>query len=141
MAKETGIRTRGFFMLGFPTETPEEMEETIRFALELDMDLVSFTLLTPLPGTAEYRRCLDSGTFRDPEYFHHEIVSDFAFPDNPLYVPEGMTAQKLLALHRRAYRRYYLRPRMVMRRLLSLRSAQGLRAMAGGALSLVRKRA
>jgi len=141
LTKEVGIPSRGFFILGFPTETAAEMEETIRFALELDMDLASFTLLTPFPGTVDYRRALHSGTFRDPEYFHHEIVPDFAFPDNPLYVPEGMTAQELLAVHRQAYRRYYLRPRMVMRRLLSLRSAQGLRAMAGGALSLVRKRA
>lgn len=137
LTRRAGLGSRGFFMLGFPTETAEEMEETIRFAIELDMDLVSFTLLTPLPGTIEYRRALESGSFRDPEYYHHEIVPDFAFPENPLYVPEGMTAEELLAIHRGAYKRYYFRPRMIARRLLSLRSVKELRAMAKGAVSLL----
>jgi len=138
LTKRIGLHNRGFFVLGFPTETAEEMEETIQFALELGMDLVSFTLLTPLPGTVEYGRCLESGAFRDPEYFHHEIVPDFAFPENPLYVPEGMTAEELLGIHRRAYRRYYLRPRMLARRLAAVRGLPELLAMAKGALPLLR---
>jgi radical SAM superfamily enzyme YgiQ (UPF0313 family) len=137
LTKQIGVTTRGYFILGFPTETRAEMEETIRFALELDMDLVSFTLFTPLPGTVDYRRALESGRFRDPEFYLHEILGDFAFPENPLYVPAGFTERDLLAVHRSAYRRYYLRPRMLLRRLRALRSGTELIAMAKGALSLV----
>jgi len=116
MTKEAGIPMRGYFILGFPTETREEMYETIRFAKELDVDVASFTLLIPLPGTLEYKRAQREGEF-DPEYFRRRIVPEFNFPDSPIYVPKGMTAAELLSIHRSAYNHYYLRSRMVWRKL------------------------
>lgn len=137
IAKRVGLTHRGFFMMGFPTETREEMLETAAFARELDLDYVSFTLFTPLPGTVEYQRALRNGHFRDPEYYLHEIVPQFEFAENPLYVPDGMTAAQLIKMQRNAYRRYYFAPRRVLRALASVRSAEKLGAMTRGALSLL----
>src|SRR3989344_103538 len=52
--RELGITTRAFFILGFPWEGPEEVENTIRFARELDADITQFTRLLLFPGTALY---------------------------------------------------------------------------------------
>jgi radical SAM superfamily enzyme YgiQ (UPF0313 family) len=138
LTKEAGIHIRGYFMLGFPGETAAEMEETIRFAMELDIDLASFTLLVPLPGTVEYRRAQESGTF-DPEYYMKGITSEFHFLDSPVYVPEGMTAQTLLAIHRSAYKRYYYRPKVILRKLSSVRSAGDVWSLVRGAYTLASK--
>jgi len=138
LTKEAGIWIRGYFMLGLPTETKKEMEETLRFAIQLDLELATFTLFVPLPGTAEYRRALKSGTFSDPEYFLHNVVPEFNFLDNPIYVPEGMTANELLSIHRRTYNRYYLRPSMLLGKLFSIRSTEELRSLFNGGLTLIK---
>ena len=46
-----GIRTRSFVMLGFPTETEQEMEETIRFVIDSDTSEASFFNVVPYPGS------------------------------------------------------------------------------------------
>ena len=52
--KKAGIQPVGFFMIGFPTETKEEIKETIDFACSLELDRATFSKATPLPGTALY---------------------------------------------------------------------------------------
>ena len=123
VTKEIGIPVRGYFMLGFPGETREEMEETVRFAMELDPEVASFTLFVPLPGTKEYHRACKVGTF-DPEYYLHRIIPEFNFPDSPVYVPEGFTAEELLDFHRLVYGRYYFRPKVILRRMAGIRRPQ-----------------
>lgn len=49
--REAGILSKGYFMLGLPGDTEETMEQTIRFASELDLDDAMFSLTTPFPGT------------------------------------------------------------------------------------------
>jgi anaerobic magnesium-protoporphyrin IX monomethyl ester cyclase len=139
--REAGILIRGYFMFGLTTETKAEMEETVRFAMELDIELASFTLFVPLPATVEYHRALKSGSFADPEYYHHMIVPEFNFLDHPLYVPEGMTSGELMAMHRQAYNRYYFRPKILMRKLLSIRSMDQFLDMINGGLTLVKNAA
>jgi anaerobic magnesium-protoporphyrin IX monomethyl ester cyclase len=46
-----GIETAGFFMVGYPGETRETVETTLRWALNLPLDEISFTIPFPLPDT------------------------------------------------------------------------------------------
>ncbi|MEO5369049.1 MAG: B12-binding domain-containing radical SAM protein [Magnetococcus sp. DMHC-1] len=136
VTKESGLAIRGYFMLGFPTETLQEMEETIRFAIELDPEVASFTLLVPLPGTAEYFRAKKNPQF-DPDWFWKAIIPEFNFPDQPIHVPESMTASQLLSIHRSAYNRFYFRPSVLAKRLLaSLRSKDDFIAAIKGGMTL-----
>jgi len=54
MVKDSGIDAVGFFMIGFPTETKEEIMNTINFACSLDLERASFHKAMPLPGTELY---------------------------------------------------------------------------------------
>lgn len=56
-----GVTVRGFFMLGFPTETEEELRETIRFALDSKMSMASFFTVVPQPETPLYEQALQEG--------------------------------------------------------------------------------
>ncbi|MSR76455.1 MAG: radical SAM protein [Candidatus Ryanbacteria bacterium] len=59
------IFTRAFLMLGFPHETLEMMMQTMRFAIEMDLDWYNITLLQPLPSTPIYKSMLEEGLFED----------------------------------------------------------------------------
>lgn len=136
VTKEVGIRMRGYFMMGFPGETKEDIEATIRFAIELDVDVASFTLLVPLPATREYERAKKNGIF-DPEYYKKVILPEFNFLHAPVYVPDGFTPDSLLKLHQSAYNRFYLRPRMLWRKFSSLRSLDDLKAIYLGGYTVI----
>jgi len=61
VAKELDIEIRGFFMIGFPGESLEEVQRTVAYARDLDLAVSAFALVTPLPGTPLYRDCVDAG--------------------------------------------------------------------------------
>ncbi|MGC8787767.1 MAG: B12-binding domain-containing radical SAM protein, partial [Anaerolineae bacterium] len=50
-AQEAGIHVKGYFMLGLPGDTEETMQQTVDFAVELNLDEAMFSLTTPFPGT------------------------------------------------------------------------------------------
>ena len=50
-ARNLGIPCDGYFMLGFPTETEEEMRDTIRFAVKSNLLYAHFMIVTPFLGT------------------------------------------------------------------------------------------
>lgn len=60
LVKKSGIKLRCFFIFGHYTESEKEMKETIKFALELNPDSLSFGLLVPNPGS-EVRRMAEKG--------------------------------------------------------------------------------
>lgn len=50
-----GIATRGFFMIGFPTETAREVRETIRWAIRSKLTNAFFFIVIPYRGTEIYK--------------------------------------------------------------------------------------
>ena len=50
------VMTSGFFMVGFPTETEEEMQTTIDFALKSSLHNVLFFVVSPFEGTELYEQ-------------------------------------------------------------------------------------
>ena len=53
-AKAAGIHVRGYFILGMPEETEDDLRQTEEFAAELELDEYGFTILCPYPGTDFY---------------------------------------------------------------------------------------
>jgi radical SAM superfamily enzyme YgiQ (UPF0313 family) len=60
-AKALGIEVRGFFMIGFPGETLDEVYKTVAYARNLSLAVSAFALVTPLPGTTLYNECVQAG--------------------------------------------------------------------------------
>ena len=137
LTKEIGINIRGYFMIGLPYETLDDIEKTIQFAIELNIEVASFSLFVPLPGTLDYKRALKTGTFPDPEYYLHGIYPEFNFPDSLLYVPEGITDEELFAIHKKAYNRYYFRPKFLLKSILSIRSFSDIKRFLKGGINLI----
>lgn len=120
ITKKAGIATLAYFMIGAPTETREDIVETIEFMKRLEPDFVHITILCPFPATAIYRQGLQQGVIgRD---YWREFAASPRPGFQPPYWEENLSREELLALVRHAYKSFYTRPRYVFRELLRVRS-------------------
>ncbi len=111
-AKEAGFETRCSYMLGLPAETREMVEETIRFACELDADYTQFIPFHVWPDTPFGEDALREGQYLGWSDDMHNLQ----------YVPNTLSgSDELKALIKSAYRRYYLRPSYIAKTLWRLR--------------------
>jgi radical SAM superfamily enzyme YgiQ (UPF0313 family) len=111
-----GLEVVGFFMMGFPGETRDEIRQTIRLALELPLTGASFSIYSPLPGTEDYRQLWKDG---HPDLDAVNALDFVSYENNLSEVP----ARELRAMQRLAYLRFHLRPpvlRSFIRNLNSL---------------------
>jgi radical SAM superfamily enzyme YgiQ (UPF0313 family) len=108
LADRYDIWSIGFFMLGFPGETRDEMEETIRFAVRSRLTTASIHSVIPLPATPLW----DLVTETHPGLLDAATLYDFEFTGQPL---AAVDAREFQSLFTQAFRRFYFRPRRLWR--------------------------
>lgn len=116
-ARGLGLRTQGYFMLGAPGETRQDVCNTVRYARRLPLDDATFNLTTPLPGTDLFERHRDrvAAAPADMDYYRR-----YAF------TPEAGVDQRWLSrMQVMAYAGFYLRPRRLFRQVSGLFAAGG----------------
>ncbi len=59
--RELGITVHGTFILGLPGETRETIQETIRFAREVNPHTLQVSVAAPYPGTELHRQAVENG--------------------------------------------------------------------------------
>lgn len=114
-AKEAGLKVFGCFMLGLPGETRESMEDTYRFALEVEPDMVFFQQAVPFPGTEMFEWAKGEGYLRSEDFrdwYDREGYFDFV-----LDYPE-LTAEEIREARDRFMKGFYTRPKFVVRTVL-----------------------
>ncbi|MBA7489495.1 Anaerobic magnesium-protoporphyrin IX monomethyl ester cyclase [subsurface metagenome] len=120
LTKKNKISTLGYFMIGNPGETREDIFETIKLMEELDPDYVHVTILTPFPATKIYFDGLKS------EIIEKDYWKDFSQNPTPDFIPphwgEFFTKDELVELLVFAYRNFYTRPGYIMKNLVKTRS-------------------
>lgn len=113
--KKAKIRIYNYFVIGLPWETEETVEETIKFAIELNSDFISFYTATPLPGSRFYDYALE----------HNLFDKDTSF-ENAYYYPavntHNLSRERVFELHKSAIKRFYLRPLYIFKMLSRIRS-------------------
>jgi radical SAM superfamily enzyme YgiQ (UPF0313 family) len=113
-ARNAGIRVKGNFIFGLPTETKESLHETIEFAKSIDISLFQQTFLTLWPGCEL--------SVNAPEYGEAETdwmnLTHFQIS----FVPKDLTREDLLKASNEAFREFYLRPRIVFETIGTLTS-------------------
>ncbi|MGO9613391.1 MAG: hopanoid biosynthesis associated radical SAM protein HpnJ [Dissulfurispiraceae bacterium] len=109
-AKELGILVHGAFILGLPGETAETIEETIRFALELDPYSIQVSLLAPYPGTEIYAQGIREGWIIQED---DRLVN--AGIQNSVVSYQRLSREEIFEMVERFYRRFYLRPQPILR--------------------------
>jgi anaerobic magnesium-protoporphyrin IX monomethyl ester cyclase len=111
-AKNARLQTMGFFIFGMPGETEESMESTIRLSLALDPDLAHFMMAAPFPGTEMWEILEKHGQV----YSHNMDWSQMAIQDDKAHFSFGnLDKETVERKWHEAHRRFYLRPKRILR--------------------------
>jgi radical SAM superfamily enzyme YgiQ (UPF0313 family) len=113
--KKNKIKIYNYFVIGLPWETEKTVEETIKFAIELDSNFISFYTATPLPGTKFFAYAMVNKLVSEPLNFSEAYYI-------PTVRSHDLSKERIFELHKFAIKRFYLRPKFIIKTLLSLRS-------------------
>lgn len=106
--RDHGMMVTGFFMFGFDHDTPETFQKTLEKIYEWDLDEVSFSIITPYPGTRLFTRFDKDGRIvcRDWSKYHEGKVN---------YKPIGLTEEQIVDGIKKMALDYYSIPNIVKR--------------------------
>jgi anaerobic magnesium-protoporphyrin IX monomethyl ester cyclase len=113
--KQAKIKIYNYFVIGLPWDDEKTIEQTINFAVELDSDFVSFYTATPFPGTRFFRYCSEQNLFAQENSFSQAYFY-------PIVGTHFLNKEKVFELHKKAIKRFYLRPMFILRSFLNIRS-------------------
>jgi radical SAM superfamily enzyme YgiQ (UPF0313 family) len=99
-------------LLGFPGETKESALRTIKFALKVSPDDVTYyNIATPLPGTPLYDKVKENHWLNSTNFDEYDCKT-------PVFETPMLSTKDLKELYAKAFRSFYLRPRFILRMFL-----------------------
>jgi anaerobic magnesium-protoporphyrin IX monomethyl ester cyclase len=136
--KKAKIQILAYFMIGSPTETKEDILQTIKLAQRLNPDYVTFGIVNPYPATDLYRMGLEQGVL--PYDYWKEFAKNPSAGFRPYlhFWEKELSKEELSLLMKKAYRSFYFRPGYVLKRILEVRSPKELIIKTRAALNLLK---
>ena len=106
---EIGILVHGTFILGLPGETKDTIEESMRFAREMDCETIQVSLASPYPGTELFEYVTRNGYLAvDP------LLDESGYQKCTIKYP-GLSNDEIYGAVERFYRSFYFRPRYIFK--------------------------
>ena len=105
-AREAGLITTSFFMIGaHPSETPDEIEMSLKLMKDIKTDLMALAIAVPHPGTELY------SIMREKGYLFSEHWEKFNHLHSlPCWRTEHFSPEELARMQINLYRRFFFRP-------------------------------
>jgi radical SAM superfamily enzyme YgiQ (UPF0313 family) len=104
------IGIHGSFIFGFDGDDPTIFKKTVEFVQRNNIELPTFSILTPFPGTPLQERLEEEGRILDRDWSHYDM-------SHAVFKPEKMTVQELQEGYLWA-QKYICAPRSILKRLL-----------------------
>lgn len=133
LAKRHGIEIVGFFMIGLPGETVEQMRATIKFACDLDPTYAKCTIVVPFPGTELFDQYKREGRIKSLDWKRYNFHSPGEIYDHP-----NLSWEVLRGNYTRFHRRFYFRPTYLWNRFREAVRRDGLAQVATMAWTAMR---
>ena len=111
-----GIKIHGTFIMGLPGETSETVEETIRFAQDINPHTIQVSLAAAYPGTALYRQAAENGWLREDS---SQLVAGDGIQVSSLEYPH-LSHNEIFSALSTFYKRFYFRPRKMTEMTLEM---------------------
>jgi len=111
-AKKHKLRALGSFVIGFPEETKEDIEKTIKLSKKVGVDFAQFTIATPYPGTKLWDCALSKKLILTFNWRKYTTL-------DPVMKLKNFTPQQIKRMLQRAYLSFYLRPSYLIKDLIS----------------------
>jgi radical SAM superfamily enzyme YgiQ (UPF0313 family) len=109
------IDTLAYFIIGFPDETESQIQETIKFAQEINPEYIYFSILSLFPNTAVYTQAIDQGVVTG-DTWREFAKSPTEYWKIPLWT-QTISEKRLHQLLRQSYRKFYFSFGYIMRLL------------------------
>jgi radical SAM superfamily enzyme YgiQ (UPF0313 family) len=109
------IAVCGAFIFGFDNDELSSFDETLKFCLDADMDVVQFSGLIPFPGTPLMERVTKEGRLMTRDWAEYTYE-----PPGKTFRPKNMTCEELEKNIGRIYREFYSYKRLLPRLLRAL---------------------
>ncbi len=106
---DIGILIHGTFIVGLPGETLQTIEESIRFAREMNPETLQVSLASPYPGTEFFRYVQDEGFLVDSVY------NDESGYQRCTVTYPNLSSEEIFDAVERFYRQYYFRPSYIFK--------------------------
>ncbi len=132
---KAGIGTYAYMMIGIPGETREDMENTFDFAAELNPDYCQFSICTPYPKTELYNRMLRDGII--PFDYWQEFAERPYEGFKVKFWNPNFEEEELREIQQHGLRKFYSRPRFILRELTRIRTLKDLRRKAAMGVNLL----
>lgn len=121
-AARCGLKALGSFVIGFPIEMEEDVERTIAFSKELNVDYAQFTVATPYPGTRLWDFAIENRLLATLNWRLYTTVNVVM---RGLYLTVNQIQNMLI----KAYLTFYLRPSYLIKDLFKSRGSLVRRAL------------
>ena len=102
---EAGIRVKGLFMLGYPTEDEESIEMTKEFITTVPMTTMNLSKFTPYPGSPIYKKLYGASILEED----WERLNGMNF----VYKADGFTQEDLDTHYTEIIKSFYKRPQIL----------------------------
>ncbi len=108
-AKNADLEVLTSFIIGYPGETQEDMNKTIKFSTKLDPDYCQYSILTPFPGTPIYNELKEKNLIDNEEWQEYTVLKPVLKYDE-IGLNKKMVERKLAM----AYLKFYARPKYLL---------------------------
>lgn len=109
LLKKHGILASGFFIMGMPDETEEDLELTRRFILESGLERMQISVFAPYPGSEEFKQVLGFGT---PAY--EDNIRAYLYDEKLPPVLKHVSMDMVQKYYQRTVSGFYLMPSTLM---------------------------
>jgi radical SAM superfamily enzyme YgiQ (UPF0313 family) len=116
MCSEVGIESVGYFIIGFPEDTEETLNETIKFACSLDLDMAKATILMPFPGTKIFDDLDSKNLILSKDWTNYNFHSSKA---KKVFKHPNLSWETLFEYHALFHRKFYFRPKRILREIIN----------------------
>lgn len=106
--KKLGIQVSAFYIIGYEGDTEETIKSTFDYAIHLGTDIARFSVSTPYPGTRFYDQLKNDGRLITENF---ENYTQF----NLVFKHKSLSPEKIQDLLRQGMRRYYTRPKYLLK--------------------------
>jgi len=130
--KNAGIEIKANFMIGLPGSTPEKDKATVKSICIINPDYVKFNIFTPYPDTEAYKQIVNGGW--------GDLTEDFSKCTHyfPTFKPSGYNSLKEVSdVRRYAHRKFFLRPRYIIKKILSIKSKEDIKRYFNGLRAII----
>ena len=111
LIKKAKLPLFGFFMIGFPWETKEDIIETLEFIFDIDPDFIEVHIAMPYLGTELYSQCEQYNTIKSAAW-----GNDYFSPNT--IGTRFVSMDEIQKIRNKYLLKFYLRPKYLIKKVL-----------------------